>query len=512
MTTRNVALGLFALALLLGPLACSSEEGESPPPTTVTSTGSGGEPSGGGTADGGSGGGSDGGGGSAPESCPDAPWQTPDPDGYCATYELPVELPDCNPSDSEVAIIASEADWSGINDPTKRIFCVQPGDYLALGRIELTVSGTADAPRIIRYHHPTGDESIHPAAQAEADRAIIGGLRFRNADHWVIHQLTARPRDPGHINVIWLDDGDHNLLDRLLVEGGGGGGGQVQIAHQGNALQNSVLRNTILEPNADVHCLVVAGPASDFRIVNNEIYDCGGDSIQVHAGNVNGLTVIENNDLYLTSALYSDCTGNQQTSGTCACAENALDLKNGGVDGEPLLVEHNRAWGFRDTDTACSGTGSGGNGFIIHIGAQYVLVRANVLLDVPGGIATPNELAHHVSLIGNVVADTVTGGTGIGQLYKADRFDGYYNSLIRTGGLSAGGDHDFDCNLPDAATSANTELCISIKRWTGPESVCIDHGRLELTSLDAACQAQAGQTAAYGIDDRAWTPADASIQ
>lgn len=453
-------------------------------------------------------------------SCPGRSWQQPDPSGYCAQYEVPVTLPACD-DDPSVAIVREPEDWDALNEPSKRVFCVTPGNYQVRGFMDVTASGTEGQPRVIRYYDPNSPKSdSHPVHQAEEARAVVAGFDFDNADWWVISGITLRATKDASQTLLILrdtretaeDGGSHVVLDRLLVEGGGGGAGQILISEEGNVLQNSVVRNTHLEPNWDQHCVVVArslgGVCKDVRIVNNEIYDCGGDSIQVHGGGgVRGLSVIENNDFYITEALYRDCDRADQ----CACAENALDLKNGGQSDAPLLIAHNRGWGFRPTLTRCSSTGSGGEAVVIHQDAQYLLMRGNVLFDSPGGIHTPNEASHHVSLIGNVIADMVNGAQGIGQLHKAIQFEAYYNSLVKAGGISGGSDHHKACNLTEAQSSDNAELCFHIRRWTDPQRVCIAKGRLMAASLSETC-GQTGEPTGYGIDDRSWTPADAIIE
>ena len=61
-------------------------------------------------------------------------------------------------------------------------------------------------------------------------------------------------------------------------------------------------------------------------------------------------TLIANNDVYLTSARYTDCNGKQNPLGQCAAAESGIALKTGGVKSNRVNVIDNRIWGFRKTD------------------------------------------------------------------------------------------------------------------------------------------------------------------
>ena len=250
----------------------------------------------------------------------------------------------CNSKRSDLKLIRSDADWRFLNDPRYRVFCVTPGNYLGVGRINLVKSGTAANPRYLLLD---GTDADHPATMTEDERAVVAGLKIEGA-WWTIDRLAIRGA-----GVLVAISGSNNVLKRSLIEGGGGGAGQINLGTgNGTVLQDNVLRNTNRKPDSDFHCIKAPQFTRDVRIIGNEIYNCGGDGLQIYrsAG-----MIIADNDFYITPEIYSDCNGNLDQSGECACAENAIDIK-GTIDksdpepGDWVRIVNNRFWGFRKTD------------------------------------------------------------------------------------------------------------------------------------------------------------------
>jgi len=188
--------------------------------------------------------------------------------------------------------------------------------------------------------------------------------------------------------------------------------------------------------------------------VNNEIYNCQGDGVIVTTPSALG-NIIENNDIYITTAYYSDGSGNLTPSGEYACAENAIDLKGGGTSGNPLIVLQNRAWGFRWTDGNCA-DGSGGDAIIFHgTGNAYGIIQNNIMLDGTTAITAPNPDPSRYSLIGNMIYDMTHSPYAPPQYAirissYATTSEVYFNTIIQaTNALAAGtsGGHDLRCNV-----------------------------------------------------------------
>jgi len=471
-------------------------------------------------------------------------------------FEVPISLPGCDPSDPSVRMLETDEDWQDINSEQYRVFCVAPGDYSALGNVRLARDGTDDAPRVLRHYDPTTPSaSPHPVDQGDSERAILAGLLVTDARHWIIDGITIT----GDWQVVRFEEGsDHNVLNRALLESAA-----VSVRHgsHDNTIQNSVLRNAPKTPGSDRVCMVLSGSNDDAdvaihgtRIVNNEIYDCT-DAIQAyrpdgstHAIDFGG-TIIDNNDLYVTDGMYTDCGGNLDPDGACACSENAIDLKAAGSGPTSIVqVSNNRMWGFKSTDTACGGTGSNGAASTVHVTARYTLYQGNIIWDVPQGMYFLND--HH-SAVDNVVYD-VHRDDGRGTAIYPEQEEGavghnfelYRNTIIDTDRWVAiyadGGDYrcnvvidggrntnagvdiqadynfyygseqleppgDHDIVAEQAADAAQDELCFQVRRWTGPEEICIAHGApTESSPHVGRCDRELGARPDVGVGDERW--------
>jgi Right handed beta helix region len=137
-------------------------------------------------------------------------------------------------------------------------------------------------------------------------------------------------------------------------------------------VQNSIFRDTIPEPHHDRHCIFVGTGSHRLKILNNIIYDCAGDGLQIAPGGTGPRdTVIADNHLYLSPKLI-------QPDGR-ACAENGFDFKGG----SRVLVKNNVLYGFRPTDRTCGGSGSQGSAMIFHVEANNYVVDGNRAYNVP---------------------------------------------------------------------------------------------------------------------------------
>lgn len=460
--------------------------------------------------------------------------------------------PDCG--GPRVQIIDEDADWDQVNGANK-YYCVKSGDYTTKGTITLTAAGSSGDRRWIVYNGP--EAGTHPVDQAEANRAIIRGLSI-NAGFWVIHEMTIR--ETARTRFINHDaDGDDVIFNRVLVEGGGAGGGQ----HGANAdrihIQNSVYRNTELTANKDNHCIAIKAGTTSVHIYSNEIYNCAGDGIQIGRGlsetNSYGGIEIVDNDMYITTAIYSDCTGNLYPNGTCACAENAIDIKNGtntaapAPEGDWLKILNNRTWGFRRTDDGCGGTGSQGAAIITHDDADYVLIRDNIVFDSRRGIRTGAAANTRTSIINNFITDIWREGLSDFTMGRCDNCEVYYNTVLDSGNTDSrpwivGGtakdsveilcntilntfsenseapnDYNayFDANRigtapndlerPTVGEANHTSYHVITKRWTNPTVVTFNDAVIDPRSphWDLCNGANVGSTADRGVDDHIYS-------
>jgi hypothetical protein len=466
-------------------------------------------------------------------------------------YEVNVSLPACDSSNPQVQFISSDADWNLINDPTKTIFCVQPGDYTSKGNITLTASGTSSAKRYIRYFNPSNpNDNTHPVDMSSTDRATIRKLIFGGADFVVVDRLHVREPDQVRTIVVRFDKNfasTDNVLNRLLVEGGGDGGGQVGFnglsGSDRNTLQLSVVRNTIVSSGQDNHCALITGEAKDTRVVSNEMYNCAGDVLQIHPGVYDG-TIIANNDMY------NDSNFVQNT-------ENGIDIKGGGSTGtgNQVLIEGNRFFSLG----GAGGTGGsiGAIDFSNDSGEKaYILFKNNIFFDNPlpwtTNTGSGTGSAHHLSIVGNLIYNA--GTAAIEPIKNTNSIEIYYNTIVNvaSGGKWLHGlptSQDVMCNviiggqgadspssgttanynayynttgqllLPGtndvtgatAAASNNTSYTFQYKLLTGPQNYTIPNAVTSASSphKNMCSGASVGSRPGMGVDDAMYSQVDA---
>jgi hypothetical protein len=421
-----------------------------------------------------------------------------------SSYEKPVDLPDCDPNDLQVKMIKENLDWkwdnpSGeprydyiTNNPAYRVFCVHPGDYSAAGRIRTkSTSGADGSPRVIRHYDPTGASPAHPVDQSPEQRAVLFSFLFAVSDYWVIDGITIEgamgpmtedgPYDgwpKGETLFEPLISGSHNIVNRLLVQDTEEGLTIVlnpPHLSDHNTVQNSVFRRILTGPHQDDVAIGIRATDPNMvftgnHIVNNEMYDVnqGFQAILAPAAvSVDGDrwatfpgTVIENNDTYATRAMYSDCEGERDPNGACACAEAGIVAKAGGTTGAPedlLLINNNRLWGWRLTDDSpdpngvpkvgCGGSGSNGSAINVHGKTAYALVTNNIIWDSQQGIHAGGGEGNS-SYIGNIIHgagwanDTRDAQRTALSLFIGSGQEMYRNTIIDS--FSWGGAHSTD--------------------------------------------------------------------
>ena len=452
----------------------------------------------------------------------------------------------CESESADVKVIGKIADFKDISKTTQSIICVKPGDYRNAGIISISSSGTKDRPRyLVNYNLEMLEDGVtnRPVNQPIINQVILSGLNFRTARHWVVNGITLKPVSDNPRPLIKIPAGSESssiILKNLLLEGGGGGAGQIYIGRSNKdiTITASVLRNSRPIAGRDSHCIRIDG-ARNILINQNEIYNCAGDGVQV-ASNGSPGTKITNNDIYITSDLYSDCKGKLRRDGLCACAENAIDIKGATTAQDPapasewLTIFGNRMWGFQHTDKLCGGTGDNGSAIVIHFDpSDYILIEKNVIHHSNQGItvATYNKDLNpdgtdHVSIISNTLYSFHNRNkkSSALNLGKTLRYEVYFNTIVDadrylTMGKTPGAWNEFRCNVlidagvstgawsptsiidrntyyntkfnqndkdklyfTDAKLSRNLKLCFDQRRLTGNETFCIPYGETTDTS------------------------------
>lgn len=313
-----------------------------------------------------------------------------------------LEVPIYDKNNPEMAVIRTAEEWVKVNDKSKRIFFIEPGDFTSHGEIILSVSGTSNRPRWLIWKSEKSEmKGTHPVHMESAQRVSFRKMTIKG-DYWIIDRLHGSGyKDQTRTAIVSLE-GKNNIINRSLFEFGSSGGGQVAILGDSNVIQNSVLRNTMITPGRDNHGIVFQEHTDYSKVLNCEIYNCSGDAIQIHPSeNEHKGCQIINNDIYIDASLYFEPIKEFPH-------ENGIDFKDGG-SADPanwIRVEKNRfAW----IGSSTGGTG-GSPGAIDFSNASghksYILFADNVFYQcaLPFTTATGDDggSSNHLTIIRNV--------------------------------------------------------------------------------------------------------------
>lgn len=370
-------------------------------------------------------------------------------------------------TDTEASIESDVATTTDGNSDGDIVICVSKGTYTT-AQIDIDRDCSATVPCWFIYKR-SGDTDDDPWNMAAGDQAIFADLEV-GGDYWRFHRISFEGSGVSARLFQFLEESNFNVTNRILAENSGA---SKIVGYRGDdwVLQNSVVRNTEKAPGADRHCVSTSSDTHRGFLVNNELYDCAGDSFQTNAAADCQDCVLENNDLYQTTAMYCDSDGTPNVNGDFSAGEEALDLKRlGNAAATPMIITQNRIWGIRSTDNSCGSTGSAGEGIVIHdsVNTTYGLIQNNIIIDSARGITIPNIDPSFVSVVGNIlyhIDPPNTQNTFAFQSGKGDNFEFYLNTVIDVPpGPSTeawfdhgGSNHDIRCNvIIDAETHAGT--------------------------------------------------------
>jgi hypothetical protein len=369
----------------------------------------------------------------------------PDLNGYVSDYECRDGGPKCDvdvefyvAKACDYTIKESDGDWPSAGTLSgKHVICIEPGDYtsftsnksgnvLALEDSGDGTSGT-NGYNVFKYYdpaNPTGDED--PWDLAKSKHCLIDRLDIYG-DYWIIHRIPfghTGTNQPYGNRRLGSGEGGHHIFNRILVEGeetlaiGGDGKPDTEARYSGwaddtpngtsvghNVIQNSVFRWNGPKPSEESVAIDPYDSDNNF-VVNNEIYDYVAHPVQL-GGNHNPTQeniVVENNDLYVTSRLYADCSDNtMDPNGSCDATEGPLSRKTTGTSSGPVIIKHNRLWGrhqWAGSSLCCNG--DSGQTMGGYSNRPYNMVTGNILM---GGPIAINNMASHDSYIGNIFFD-----------------------------------------------------------------------------------------------------------
>jgi hypothetical protein len=465
------------------------------------------------------------------------------------------------PADPPCDVVFSPSNFAStrklLRDTSMYVFCFTPGDYRSAGEIVLYTSGTLAHRRYLRLDYPA--DGLRNAAQRSA-RAIVESVRIEG-DWWVVRQLTVQPKNSATTQYLSVTGGDHVVIDGNLVDGIDQWNGTTDIwavllnglngdPATYNTVQHNLIRNGNMARRAIDYTGVQVGPAvvkgenQDFnRVVDNEVVDwgdgiaLGGYTMNCTEPGVQHATIIDNNDIYLTSKKRADCdTGAPDPNGECACAENGIDTK-ADPGPNPDLATHitnNRVWGYRPTASpSCGGSGSNGQAISsgnvcpghtvvtdnvvsdsttgISIVGKYWIVAGNLVYNIRatsalrygsfGILADRQGTGHRIEFNTLVNDDTAydNGSTDTLTRCNVTINDRDYAGISEPQGTSHYTSYNYlyngsRTNFPGASNlmfssasqSQDEQYCYWRKRWSAPERTCIPYGSTTAASPHVA--------------------------
>lgn len=316
-----------------------------------------------------------------------------------------------------------------VDDPAYAVYCLTPGQY---GTLSITRSGTSGTRLELRFYDPANPADTSRAIERPLEKQAVFNQIDLFADYWTFYgiRMEGIPLETGSPDNIIEVRGSYNTIDGIYLTASG----EPDIRMNGilltwssthNTVQNSFLTVPNAKPYRDMACVRI-GNSAYVTIVNNEMRDCAGDAIAINRGDPDdhrpGI-VIEDNELYITPALYVDCTDPSLVPPgyQCSCAENALDVKHTVaetvVDPDPsdwLQVRKNIMYGFRPAEVTCGGSGtlSQAIGIPADQRADYAVIEDNIVFDTGIGLRLLGESKEFV-LRNNLLLDAFRWGFDI---------------------------------------------------------------------------------------------------
>lgn len=389
-----------------------------------------------------------------------------DANGYTSRYECISGGAVCNVDVTALVnqacqqIIGPTDSWSSINW-SNNVICLAAGDHRSKGTLFINQSGSSSSRKMLRHSSIT---STHPYKQSGAQRATLSRIDITNRAYVVIDGLHLNPGFSD--NAVFIGGTSNNIiLNRMFTENTNS---QQVLVNTPSAsdiwIQNSVMKDCAT--NSDWAAVGFFGGPVRMRVVNNEILGCPKGVYTQENGAVGA--VIENNDMYVPTYMYTDCNGVLDVNGTCALAEIMFGHKSGGTQAEPMIIIHNRAWGTRRSDPT---VGGGTEGYLVSIsnnfddpsaGTKWTLFRDNILMDAQGGIHSYWDFLNNNSFVGNIMYKMRAYNTSVISAAMEGMFmdnsEYYFNTIIDAsqwfGSFSNGENQDIRCNVIISAGSA----------------------------------------------------------
>ena len=332
-----------------------------------------------------------------------------------------LKLPSCDTSNPKVKLIKNLSDWSDINNEDKNIFCVSPGDYSALGLINLNTSGTKTHPRYIILDNGNNNHPVN----LERSQTAKYRLSFNDANYWIVDRQVYWETDKSYEYIVRLEDSEYNVFNRGYITDTVRGYTLYKGSHN-NTIQNAHMERTqwtidkksfsdrpaiALSLNSD------GESAKNNKILNNEVINYV-DALQLvrpwelitskksEVINFEG-TLIKDNNFYITKLFRSDGHGNQDPNGNFMFAETGIDLKGGSLNPDnPVVIENNFVSGYYHSDPTAPELGDPGSTLNLLYRTPNVMIKNNIFNDATlgsnGGAGIGGSISENLLIENNI--------------------------------------------------------------------------------------------------------------
>ncbi len=315
--------------------------------------------------------------------------------GGTSSYLETVNLPACDAGNPEVHFINNKSDWSQINNGSKHIFCVSPGDYRSLGQIKLTVSGTTNKKRYIVLNN---GNNTHPAQLNENELANFA-LEV-NSDYWVIDRPYSYDISGYFVSVI-EQGSSNNIINRWYTTNTTN-----PLWIRGDANNNTIQNSMFNGKSRSGYDSELGGIIMEdwdkvtnihgTKIINNEFINMNAVRLGDKEDNTHYFnnTIIDGNVNEYNDDRRSDCGAATKLNpdGDCSITEDFLVVLKGGSSNinEPVIVSNNVAYGIRKS-REIGEIGFGGDCITSYMGVDHVQIHNNVFFDSTGGITVADS-------------------------------------------------------------------------------------------------------------------------
>lgn len=305
----------------------------------------------------------------------------------------------------KITVDANIQSWDEVGFTDDNIYELKPGNYLHLGKLDLnnlnnvTIIGPASASERNKniFTSERGEAVLESVFMDGCTNVILNRIKFdgiagnNKPDKYGDIIMGSNSRLTNCLGCSIINCWTRNCF----------GGFRIQDCDNCNFHRNLATDKPRVSPDIG---MVGIYASNDKRSLNNLISCCESvgmsDGIGIplndnsNRGEVSG-TYIYNCEIYLPKESYN-------SDGT-ACAEDGIDLKNGGSNVSYIIGC--RMGGFRPTDQTCGGSGSPGSGIILHRAAQNWIIKDTVIWDSTFGIRLDRGKKELEEYVKNITID-----------------------------------------------------------------------------------------------------------